>query len=483
MTISKKLKSRSESHATLEYVYRGEKSHPVLGKTGNLLINNARHIGGQLSSSDPFQYGSDCKPNHVNIDELASELDQQITKYRGLGSGKKLIQHYVVSLAPGETLSDKEWRKVVKMFMDEMGYANDTLYTSCVHTEKDHEHAHIVACRVRHNGKLVSDKNDYEKAVAASRKIEKQFGLKITPNPDQTMGVEPTRKSVELDRKGIKSLGDDPAVIIRKRINTVFDAKDSMTQMTMSEFADKLKEQGIQIKVKLNKENQPIGINYSLDSKLWISGSKIKKTRTTWTALLAKEKIDYNPSRDNVALGIGRKEGIIHADIDEMSALILTPKVISGNNAEISFFVKLSQKQKATLKKYNVIEIYKHKTNSQDYALLRFNIVKPVDCNPDSLMALAKVFIALLRFILSLIFCDGLIDGKNNYDFVVLNNPEIQYSFDMSINSGFNDIAKILKYELDFIDVDLIVKNLKPRTIKHKSRCRKNDVDLPVIEC
>ena len=143
MTISKKLKSRSDSHATLEYVYRGEKSHPVLDKDGKLLLDNARHIGGQISFSDPFQYGEDCKPRHVNIDELASELDLQVTKYRGLGSGENLIQHYVVSLAPGETLTDKEWRKVVKMFMDEMGYGNDTIYTACVHTEKDYEHAHI----------------------------------------------------------------------------------------------------------------------------------------------------------------------------------------------------------------------------------------------------------------------------------------------------------------------------------------------------
>ena len=262
------------------------------------LLDNARHIGGQISSSDPFQYGEDCKPRHVNIDELASELDIQVTKYRGLGSGKNLIQHYVVSLAPGEKLTDKEWRKVVKKFMDELGYGNDTIYTACVHTEKDHEHAHIVACRVRHNGKLVPNKNDYAKAVSASRKIEKEFGLKITANPDQTMGVEPTRTEIELDKKGIKSLDDDPAVIIRKRIDTVFDAKKAMTQMTMSDFVNLLKEQGVQVKVKLNKEEQPIGINYSLDGNIWISGSKIKKTRTTWKALLATEMIDYKPFRD-----------------------------------------------------------------------------------------------------------------------------------------------------------------------------------------
>lgn len=136
MTISKKLKSRSRSRGTLVYVYRGEESHPVIGNKGELLIDNARHIGGQLSSADPFDYGPDSKPYKVNIDELATELDAQVLKYKGIGSGKNLIQHYIVSLAPGETLSDKKWRKVVKKFMDELGYGNDTIYTSCVHTRR-----------------------------------------------------------------------------------------------------------------------------------------------------------------------------------------------------------------------------------------------------------------------------------------------------------------------------------------------------------
>jgi hypothetical protein len=372
MTISKKLKSRSESRATLEYVYRGEKSHPVLDKKGKLLLENARHIGGQLSSPDPFTYGQDSKPNAVNIDELAAELDLQVTKYRGLGTGKNLIQHYVVSLAPEESLSDKDWRKVVKMFMDEMGYGNDTLYTACVHTEKDHEHAHVVACRVRHNGKLVSDKNDYSKAVIASRKIEKTFGLKIVPNPDQTMGVEPTRKDVELDRKGVKTLSEDPAVIIRKRISSILDAKNRALEMTMSDFVHRLKEQGIQVKIKLNKEDEPIGINYSLDSKLWISGSKIKKTRTTWVALLAKEKIDYNPERDNGALGIGGK-----GEVTEVTNHIV-PKKVDPDSVVVSFFVQLSSKQKAELKKRNIIAIYQNQNDKKYYALLHFKIKKPV---------------------------------------------------------------------------------------------------------
>lgn len=123
-------------------------------------------------------------------------------------------------------------------------------------------------------------------------------GINIHAHNESECRNQPSFQLIELDKKGIKSLDDDPAVIIRKRIDTVFDAKKAMTQMTMSDFVNLLKEQGVQVKVKLNKEEQPIGINYSLDGNIWISGSKIKKTRTTWKALLATEMIDYKPFRD-----------------------------------------------------------------------------------------------------------------------------------------------------------------------------------------
>ena len=434
----------------------------VTGTAPKLLLDNARHIGGQISSSDPFQYGEDCKPRHVNIDELASELDIQVTKYRGLGSGKNLIQHYVVSLAPGEKLTDKEWRKVVKKFMDELGYGNDTIYTACVHTEKDHEHAHIVACRVRHNGKLVPNKNDYAKAVSASRKIEKEFGLKITANPDQTMGVEPTRTEIELDKKGIKSLDDDPAVIIRKRIDTVFDAKKAMTQMTMSDFVNLLKEQGVQVKVKLNKEEQPIGINYSLDGNIWISGSKIKKTRTTWKALLATEMIDYKPFRDNVVLGIG---GAGVTERVKQQIFDVPQEFITGDSAEICFFVKLSQKQKAFLQKRHIIAIYQNKIDKNYYAYLRFNVQRPDGYDQNPLITLSQAFFKLLLMVLNIMF--GLVlSAADDVDFIVSAMPDVKYDFSLFINDGLDSVIQTLQNELEFIDDVLINKELKALNVK-----------------
>lgn len=454
MTISKKLKSRSESRGTLEYVYRGEKSHPVIGKKGNLLLDNARHIGGQISSPDPFQYGADCKPNQVKIDDLASELDLQVTKYRGLGSGKNLIQHYVISLAPGESLSDSEWRKAVKLFMDEMGYGNDTLYTACVHTEKDHEHAHIVACRVKHNGKLVQNQNDYAKAVKASRKVEIVFGLKITPNPEETMGVDSPPGDVPNEQ--------DAAVIIRKRINTVFDAKKTMPQMTMSDFVNLLKEQGVQVKVKLNKDEQPIGINYSLDGNLWISGSKIKKTRTTWKALLATEMIDYKPVRDNVALGIG---GAGVTERVKQQILDVPQEFITGDSAEICLFVKLSQKQKAFLQKRHIIAIYQNKIDKNYYAYLRFNVQRPDGYDQNPLITLSQAFFKLLLMVLNIIF--GLVlSAADDVDFIVSAMPDVKYDFSLFINDGLDSVIQTLQNELEFIDDVLINKELKALNVK-----------------
>jgi hypothetical protein len=65
--------------------------------------------------------------------------------------------------------------------MAEMGF--DSAWCGVVHRDTDHEHLHLMACRIDFNGKTITDANDYRRAEAAIRRIEADYGLIAVPDP------------------------------------------------------------------------------------------------------------------------------------------------------------------------------------------------------------------------------------------------------------------------------------------------------------
>lgn len=158
--------------------------------------------------------------------------------------------------------------------------------------ETDIEHMHIATNRVNTDGSLVSDKNDYDKNVKAARRIEKELGLKVTINPEDIVDKQLNRDQFEAineaEKKGEKIL--DQAVLIRQRLSFL-NANSKAIPETMTDFANKLKEVGVDFEVQHSGDCVPTGIRYKLADQpgaRWISGSTIKKTRTTWAKLISK---------------------------------------------------------------------------------------------------------------------------------------------------------------------------------------------------
>ncbi|NJR71499.1 MAG: relaxase/mobilization nuclease domain-containing protein, partial [Synechococcales cyanobacterium CRU_2_2] len=90
----------------------------------------------------------------------------------------------------GEALSDHDWRELSKDFLARMGFA-DHQYVLVQHTDRDHEHVHIIANRVGLDGAVVPDAWDYQRAEAVARQLETAYGL------------QPLRSSGATDRKAL----------------------------------------------------------------------------------------------------------------------------------------------------------------------------------------------------------------------------------------------------------------------------------------
>ena len=66
--------------------------------------------------------------------------------------------------------------EIAREYMRRMGIT-DTQYIVCRHTDKEHQHLHIVANRVDNNGNTISDRNDAVRNVAVCKTLTREYGL------------------------------------------------------------------------------------------------------------------------------------------------------------------------------------------------------------------------------------------------------------------------------------------------------------------
>jgi len=252
----------------------------------------------------------------VDFSDLNDEFEAVASMH--CGKGEKLFGHYIISLAPGETLTPEQWGEVLTEYMDAMGYDEFCKFCGFIH-DTDNQHMHILTCRVqlKPGGPLVDDSNDYEKGMEAMRKLEKRFGLQIVANPEDSWGFDIKKEQFkylggnreEANEAMLEGPKKDWAAVIRARVN---EAWSKGKPRNMNELVHNLKAVGVDVKVRANKLGEPEGISYKAHgSNVWISGSKVKATRLTWQNLLNKEGIDYDAHKHNAALGLPPAPGVL----------------------------------------------------------------------------------------------------------------------------------------------------------------------------
>ena len=128
-----------------------------------------------------------------NPRELAAEFGE-IRKLRpNLG---KAVMHVSLSAAPGEKLTDEQWREVGQRYLRGMGF-KDNQFVITRHTDTEHEHIHILANRITHAGAVVSDAHDYRRQETLMREIERDFGLQRVAPSLEAERRAPTKGEIE----------------------------------------------------------------------------------------------------------------------------------------------------------------------------------------------------------------------------------------------------------------------------------------------
>ena len=136
------------------------------------------------------------------------ELSREFGALRRLNPKlNKVVAHLMLSPSPGDPpLNDAQWQQIAERYAEAMGYA-DAAWCGVVHNDTDHQHLHIMACRINIYGKTISDANSYRKSEAIVRQIEAEFGLAAVPSPDG-FKPKPSRRA-KTNQKEATTQGDD----------------------------------------------------------------------------------------------------------------------------------------------------------------------------------------------------------------------------------------------------------------------------------
>ena len=124
----------------------------------------------------------------------ARELAREFGQVRALRPNlSRAVCHVSLALAPGESLSDAQWKEVAQKYLEHMGFTENQ-FIATRHTDAAHQHIHLLINRATLSGEVVSDSHDYKRQESLMRRIEDE--LKRGPRPPEKEPGRP-RKSAK----------------------------------------------------------------------------------------------------------------------------------------------------------------------------------------------------------------------------------------------------------------------------------------------
>lgn len=211
---------------------------------------------------------------------------------------KKPVWHCSLSLPPGDNLTAEQWREVAAEFLRKMD-VKDNQYCIVRHTDKEHQHVHILLNRVTTDGGVWYADRDVYRAIEATRQLETEKDyLRSTSDKDYTSRkYYPTKKEEGRRKKG----QDIPRQKVHDAIRRVID--NAPKKLTPQEFIERLRAEGVEARPNIASTGRVNGFSFSQGEHKY-TGSKVS---AKWAQL--QKELDYQPSRDNAYLMqmIGRK--------------------------------------------------------------------------------------------------------------------------------------------------------------------------------
>ena len=205
---------------------------------------------------------------------------------------EKAVYHSSLSLPKGEHLDDLTWNALADDYIEGMEFAQ-CQYVVYRHSDKEHDHIHIVASRIRiTDGTTVSDSWDYVRSEQLIRSLESKYELTPTVSSNQKQQRGQTSGEMRLiERTGAES--------VREKLQAIIDAH-SDEPVTMPELVNRLKDKGVDTRIAVTRTGKIKGISYQLDG-VSTSGTHLGKAYT-FNGLQKYKQVSYDDSKEREEL-------------------------------------------------------------------------------------------------------------------------------------------------------------------------------------
>ncbi len=204
------------------------------GKSGK--PHRAELIGGNMAGTD--------------VKSLAAEFEAV-----SRDDVKKPVLRFALSAAHEDgKLSDERWNEVARDFLTDQGLDPDKHQWCAVrHTDREHDHIHITVNRVDLDRHLAREQiGDYRRAVQSCRAIETKYGLH------------------QCGRGQEKQASAGLIAEIRGKVDKHLDSAKNW-----SDFKNRMKADGIEIKEFRNRDGVLTGLKFQADGHAPVKGSEL----------------------------------------------------------------------------------------------------------------------------------------------------------------------------------------------------------------
>ncbi|SJZ62379.1 Relaxase/Mobilisation nuclease domain-containing protein [Trichlorobacter thiogenes] len=219
-------------------------------------------IGGNLAGAG----AADLASEFVQVANLRPDIE-------------KPVWHSSLALPKGDTLTDQEWNKIVRDYLEDLGF--DPLTTPYVvvrHKNTGSDHVHISASRVNLSGGLYLGQNEHLIATRICQKLERKHGLTTTLGPDHKAPA----KALKTQEKAMQQRTGKvpPRRCLQHSIDNIIN---NSINLTTEDFIKKLAKVDITAKPNLSRSGKMSGFSFEING-ITFKASQLGKSYG-WQAL------------------------------------------------------------------------------------------------------------------------------------------------------------------------------------------------------
>ena len=134
-----------------------------------------------------------------NFSSLEKKLiDKEVRIVRNLRPNlSKYFYHTALSFHPSEKIDNPTMMNIAETYLEKNGFDSNQ-YIVFRHHDADHPHIHLLINRIRFDGTVVSDSNDYKRSEKIVREIEKDFNLQKNISSKNAKVRAPDKNELEM---------------------------------------------------------------------------------------------------------------------------------------------------------------------------------------------------------------------------------------------------------------------------------------------